>query len=237
MEPPRTTYAHGLVTPSCDPVMDDRHMHDLIPTLNALTTYDDMHNGPHITSNMPVIDWQSSNLGPNVSLPYTADLSVTYPWPSNISTTYDINTAPSSPAFLPFPDLGQPLLTDGLDAGGGEELVGMGLYDSPAEVQSSLIFGGDIARLGKKSLKLEESFEPQPASDVEENEESCDELDPTYTNFLLSEPHPASSPASNLIQTQPLIEAMVAPNIRSSMAQFTANEPQPLFYEDFTGWI
>lgn len=55
------------------------------------------------------------------------------------------------------------------DTGAAEELVGMGLYDSPAEVQStSFLFGGISS--GRKALKLEESFEPGEQEEGEERE-------------------------------------------------------------------
>jgi len=55
-----------------------------------------------------------------------------------------------------------------------EELVGMGLYDSPAEVQSSSLLFNGFSRSGRKVLKLEESFEPEEREE-EEDEEDDDE--------------------------------------------------------------
>lgn len=84
------------------------------------------------------------------------------------------------------PDLGQSFdVVQMEEAVEKDELVGMGLYDSPAQVQSaSLLFSGPLP-VRRKSLKLEESFEPVPQSDDEDEDaesepEVQDTTIPTY---------------------------------------------------------
>lgn len=93
---------------------------------------------------------------------------------SHLPYSAPVQTAPSSPDCPPSTGM------DGLSLGttdpqakdSGEELVGMGLYDSPAQVHSTSFFfeGSTVAQ--RKSLKLEESFEP-----TEREEEDDDEVD------------------------------------------------------------
>jgi len=91
-----------------------------------------------------------------------------------LPTSANAPTAPPSPDCLPLESIGLDTLSlqNGAPTskGDSDELIGMGLYDSPAEIQSSsLLFGGYPAS-GRKALKLEESFEPTE-QDVEEGEE------------------------------------------------------------------
>jgi len=89
----------------------------------------------------------------------------------------NITTAPSSPDHLPLQSIGLDTLS--LDAGtlaskkDEVELVGMGLYDSPAEVQSSSLLFGSISEPQRKTLKLEESFVPTEVNDESEDEEDA----------------------------------------------------------------
>ncbi|KIV87671.1 hypothetical protein PV11_03202 [Exophiala sideris] len=89
----------------------------------------------------------------------------------------NITTAPSSPDHLPIQTIGLDTLS--LDAGTSVsrkdevELVGMGLYDSPAEVQSSSLLLGGISEPQRKTLKLEESFVPAEVNDESEDEEDA----------------------------------------------------------------
>ena len=96
--------------------------------------------------------------------------------PNQAGTIPNVPTAPSSPICPPLPNIALDTLSLGnktspsrADAG---DLVGMGLYDSPAEVQSSSLLFGGFSGSGRKSLKLEESFEPsEHEDDVEEDDE------------------------------------------------------------------
>ncbi|KAL8931157.1 MAG: hypothetical protein Q9211_007188 [Gyalolechia sp. 1 TL-2023] len=125
--------------------------------------------------------------------------------PQYLST--DVPTAPSSPAFLPIQGgvEGSPLSLDKQHRPSdneGEELVGMGLYDSPADVRLAKLFGGDLdGTRRKRSLKLEESFELPPengnAEDRESDaeEEADDEADhePNFSVHQNQLYHPTSS--------------------------------------------
>lgn len=95
-----------------------------------------------------------------------------------------VATAPPSPDFPTASDINLDNLS--LDTSGGraqdnrEELVGMGLYDSPAQVQSSSLLFGNFAGSGQTSLKLAESFEPvewDPDADQDGEAEEDDDDD------------------------------------------------------------
>merc|ERR1712000_453164 len=92
--------------------------------------------------------------------------------------TSNVPTAPSSPDCPPFPNIDLDNLSLGTTSGkakvDSEELVGMGLYDSPAEVQSSSLLFGRFSQSGQKSLKLAESFEPvEQDEDADEDDEDA----------------------------------------------------------------
>jgi hypothetical protein len=169
-----TTVTHGLLTPSSFAMMDESYMDCPNVPLDHMNNQD---------INVLQNSFQFGNMYANVheGNPYYHAATTTgvdasgsightmMAWPYN-STDFgqDIHTAPVTPDFLPLPDFGNPF--DGTyveEAADKDELVGMGLYDSPAEVQSaSLLFGGSLL-VRRKSLKLEESFEPDPLSDDE----------------------------------------------------------------------
>jgi hypothetical protein len=90
----------------------------------------------------------------------------------------NVQTAPSSPDCLPLQNIRLDTLSlgniDTKSKDSSEELVAMGLYDSPAEVQSSSLLFGGFSGSGRKGLKLEESFEPTE-QDGDEEEEGEDE--------------------------------------------------------------
>jgi hypothetical protein len=98
---------------------------------------------------------------------------------SHTASAPNLHTAPPSPNCPPLQDVRLDTLSlrggSGKLHDGSDELVGMGLYDSPAEVQSSsLLFGGPPGQ-GRKGLKLEESFEPTEQEGDEEEEEEDEE--------------------------------------------------------------
>jgi hypothetical protein len=114
-------------------------------------------------------------------------------WQSTIQhVSSSIHTAPSSPDRLPVHNVDfESLRLDTTDHGPkdkSQELVGMGLYDSPLEVQSSsLLFGG--ARAGwRKTLKLEESFEPEDVDDEEDDQEASDAGDGEEYDATVDDP-------------------------------------------------
>lgn len=77
------------------------------------------------------------------------------------------------------PDLGAPLDLSEFDPEGGEELVALGLYDSPEEVRTrNLMFSNDLP-VRRKSLKLEESFQP-----TEEEEDVVESIENEFTQAM-----------------------------------------------------
>lgn len=98
----------------------------------------------------------------------------------------NIDTAPPSPSLLPIQNFDNDGSTSPFVLGSPrmdrEELVGMGLYDRPQDVQSSTLFSGGSTSMAAltagigKGLKLEESFEPPPATvEDEEDEDETEE--------------------------------------------------------------
>lgn len=179
-----TIVTHGLPTLSSFSVVDDGfldcpnialdHMNsqDLNPfpnTLQHANMYTELaDSNPFLFTSGSTNIYMDNSLGlPNTPWPYcAADLS------------HNIQTAPVSPDFLPLPEMGDTFNVEYNDEGPEkDELVGMGLYDSPADVQSSsLLFGGCLP-VRRKSLKLEESFEPGPISDEDNNSEAGEQDD------------------------------------------------------------
>lgn len=176
-EPPisySTATVNGLYTPLSQPILDEPQIQELITPLEGLTAaemgqqYDpDAYGYPYwhqgVDKQFPAMD----NMFPQSMLQQ--------PWHY---PTQKLPTAPSSPSFLPIQGAieASPLDLNTRSAPqkpSGDELVAMGLYDSPADVQSSsLLFGGSGR---KRSLKLEESFEPPPES--EKDQEGSDDED------------------------------------------------------------
>lgn len=184
-----TTAANGLVTPMSYPLADEPQIQELITPLEELSAQE---IGPHYPSTAYEYPyWMVPDMGKQQI--YAMDhmfpqqqqiLPSTWQFNPHLNTS-DIPTAPTSPTFLPIQGGvdASPLSLDTHHPPGkpeGEELVGMGLYDSPADVQSSsLLFGGGLYGMGrKKSLKLEESFEPGPeTSDADEEAEEDEDDD------------------------------------------------------------
>jgi len=179
-----TTHVNGLVTPMAYPVMDEPQIQDLITPLEELSAQDigypydgQMYHGQ---------DWISDD---HEKLHHPYFMNPFYPpnttqeyWPySDQPLTTNVPTAPCSPDFAPAPTrLETPVLTldntDDLSSGPEtEELVGVGLYDSPAEVQSSSLFRRGSEATGKKALKLEDAFEPAEEASDEARDESRDQ--------------------------------------------------------------
>ncbi len=185
--PVTTTFAHGLVTPSTHPVAEPYLDCPNVP-LEQLTGQDFsfIHNNHRAPSFYPsAYDGTSPSYTPVSTIAYQStdhDIANTAWPPLAPSVPQDLATAPTSPDFLPMPDLGQSFdvaqIEEAVDK---DELVGMGLYDSPAQVQSaSLLFNGPLP-VRRKSLKLEESFEPAPASDDGDDDA---ESEPTQQDAL-----------------------------------------------------
>ncbi|RMD41956.1 hypothetical protein DV735_g3183, partial [Chaetothyriales sp. CBS 134920] len=160
-----TTLANGLVTPMSYPVLNEPQIQELITPLEELSAQEGAGYPTHSYNNYQ--NWAQPELPKDQMKMMDHMCPPTEPQPmwqwSHQNSTLDPPTAPSSPDFLP--------IQGGFDTRKeeeGEELVGMGLYDSPAEVQSSsLLFGGSFGAAPKpKSLKLAESFEPPGSNGV-----------------------------------------------------------------------
>lgn len=179
-----TIVAHGLPTPNSFPVVDEGSL----DCPNILLD----HMNTQMMSNFPdCYQYINSYTDGSETNPFyfTSGASTVFfddstgqtsaPWPCFLEeVSHDIQTAPVSPDFLPVPDLGDTFDIAYVDrVPDQDELVGMGLYDSPADVQSnSLLFGGNLPAR-RKSLKLEESFEPGPSTDEDENAKGAEQDD------------------------------------------------------------
>jgi hypothetical protein len=205
-----TAAVNGLYTPLSQPVMDEPQIQELITPLEGLTAQE-FGQGFNVDAYNYHFQMATSSI-PQPSQ-YVMDNMFPQPLPQRNWTWtsvygQDLPTAPSSPNFLPIQgtvetsplDLNVGLKYEKQD---GEELVAMGLYDSPAEIQSSsMLFGGPA----KRSLKLEESFEPAPEDNKEEDDgddadadaDADDEEEDTSQNNIDS----TSSGTSYTVQAQ-----------------------------------
>ena len=163
--------------------------------------------------------------------PFSSEASMQPSWQfTQMTTVPHVQTAPSSPDALPV----QNVRLDTVSLGASdrklpaevEDLIGMGLYDSPAEVQSSSLLFGGIQGCGRKGLKLEESFEPTEQEEEDDNEngdEEGDEVDgseddlPNFERHLHDEQWPMTT--ATVYDSQ---------SIASHMAYGNMPEPEPL---------
>ena len=162
------------------PIADEPQIHELITPLESLSAQEMGQNFDAQPYDNQY--WmQQNDMGKQeyaMDAMFPPHLQVpTWHWNFN----QELPTAPSSPDFLPIQgtldasplDLNTKVVRTVSD---GEELVAMGLYDSPAEVQSSsLLFGGGLSGgpPRKRSLKLEEAFELPPTA-AEDSDDSVD---------------------------------------------------------------
>ncbi|OAP62800.1 hypothetical protein AYL99_02027 [Fonsecaea erecta] len=175
-----TAQVHGLVTPISYPSMTEPQIQEPFTPLDELSTRDPglvYENQPYLES-MWLGQEQAKSNSTSFSL-YPQQSFVQPAWGFNQPVMApNVQTAPSSPDCLPLQNFGLDTLslgnTDSKLKDNAEELVGMGLYDSPAEVQSSSLLFGGSAGSGRKGLKLEESFEPAEQEDEEEEDDTED---------------------------------------------------------------
>jgi len=187
--PTTTTFEHGLVTPSSYPVGETYLDCPNVPLEQmAGQDFSFFQNDQQAPYTYPYMcDGTSPGYMQTSTVPYQATgfdtLHMAWP-PVPPSFPQNLATAPTSPDFLPMPDFGQSFdVAQMEEAVEKDELVGMGLYDSPAQVQSaSLLFNGPLP-VRRKSLKLEESFEPAPPSDSEDDDA---ESEPTLQDTSVS---------------------------------------------------
>ncbi|OCT45166.1 hypothetical protein CLCR_06027 [Cladophialophora carrionii] len=178
-----TAQVNGLITPVAYTPMNEPQIQELFTPLDDLPGMDPSlsYDGREYCQQA----WAGQSEPDAYSLPLYAHVSSTQPsWQVNpMAMDPNVQTAPSSPHCLPVQNIGLDTLSlgnmDTKSKDSSEELVAMGLYDSPAEVQSSsLLFGGVPGSVGK-SLKLAESFEPteQECDDEEEEADQTDDDD------------------------------------------------------------
>ena len=180
-----TVEENGVITPLSLPLMDEPQIHDLTTPLNELSGNDfAAYSYWNMLDASQTAYWSSQESEKLSSMKF-------YPRQDCYVTDYNnmfnqfhatkIATAPASPSFLPLQsDNNDAELTHSFTPNAPEELVGMGLYDSPAEVQSLTLGHGLTSTFGTcapigKGLKLEDSFEP---ADTDPNDNDNDEPEP-----------------------------------------------------------
>lgn len=172
-----TVFAHGLVTPTPMPMADEPYLNFSSVPLDHLvgqnlafdaTTFH--HSNPYQYNQNRSFDSYTPISAPEMESTDYQIQNLAWP-PMPMTTVQDIVTAPTSPDFLPMPDLGPTFAAAHTSQDEDKDaLVGLGLYDSPDQVRSAnLLFSGSLP-VRRKSLKLEESFEP--ADEGDENAEA-----------------------------------------------------------------
>lgn len=167
------TNVNGLITPLSHPIANEPQIQELITPLDEypLDTSTYLGNNGFVDDHAWLLQSQQKCNPYSFNLPYQGNL-LQPTWQldqlQQPHSSLNVQTAPSSPDCLPLQVDTLSLDTADLDEKGpSEELVGMGLYDSPADVQStSLLFGG-ASNTTRKGLKLEESFVPEDRDDEE----------------------------------------------------------------------
>lgn len=200
-----TTYAYGLVTPMTYPTEVEPYTDCATTPLDQLTEQHYQYLQNDVQSTNPYHQHFAQSLAsytPASAPPVEAMGYTNIPWPSMaFSGNHNVTTAPASPNYLPIPDMGQPFDFPEIEPAEDEkeELVGMGLYDSPDQAQSSsLLFGS--APVQRKSLKLEESFEPPPDDDDDEEDAESESVNADDEHWSQEE----SGQTQSFQVTQPL---------------------------------
>lgn len=176
------TEVNGVITPLSLAALDGPHIHEIITPLEEplATEYQagvwndfDSYQGQY---------WQPQEYQKTCDFNYNSfvmDFDNMY----HQQNAAKIDTAPTSPSFFSLPIPSNREVSDvppELATSGGEELVGMGLYDSPADVQASKL-NADRASLfnsagpAQRGLKLEDSFEPSDLEDQDEDDGQPDD--------------------------------------------------------------
>ncbi|KEF53568.1 uncharacterized protein A1O9_10543 [Exophiala aquamarina CBS 119918] len=177
-----TTNVNGLITPLSHPVANEPQIQELITPLDEYPGHTSTYSGNSgLAEDQAWLLQSQQKCNPySFNLPYQGNL-LQSTWQPNQSqqppSSLNVHTAASSPDCLPLHVDTLSLDTVDLEKGPSEELVGMGLYDSPADVQStSLLFAG-ISNATRKGLILEESFVPEDRDDEELDEDALAEDD------------------------------------------------------------
>ena len=218
-----TAEINGLITPTSAPVLNEPQiqgymtpLEDYSPLSYPNVPFDYGYPSKHGTYYVPE---QSYHAEEQTYVPDQLPYGSQYTMPQIYQTQpahysqLNIDTAPPSPALLPIQNFNNDGSTSPFLLGSPrvekEELVGMGLYDRPQDVQTSTLFNGPAsmtaltAGIGK-GLKLEESFEPPPTEDDEDTQEENEEEDETEDIRL-----PTAATTNTLLPPQMHVEDQV----------------------------
>lgn len=222
--PFNTAEINGLITPTSAPVLNEPQIQEYITPLEDCSPlsypnvpFDYAYPPKHGTYYVPEQSYLAEEMA------YVPDQSLygsQYYMPQIYQTQpahcshLNIDTAPPSPALLPIQNFNNDGSTSPFLLGSPrvekEELVGMGLYDRPQDVQSSTLFSGlaSMAALTAgmgKGLKLEESFEPPPTEDDEDAQEENEDDDDETEDIGLS----TAAMTNNMLPPQMCVEDQV----------------------------
>ncbi|KIW21440.1 hypothetical protein PV08_02020 [Exophiala spinifera] len=187
-----TTQVNGLVTPISHPVMNEPQIQELMTPLDEVNAANIVigHGSQHCL-NQVWHDDKHSKFDRYTFAPFDSSLYSSQP-----AMVSGVATAPPSPSYPSASEINVQDLSldssDGKAQDNREELVGMGLYDSPAQVQSSSLLLGNFAGSGQTSLKLAESFEPvewDPAADQDGEAEGDDDDDEVEMDEDIAQQH------------------------------------------------
>ncbi|KAI1611006.1 hypothetical protein EDD37DRAFT_357411 [Exophiala viscosa] len=201
-----TAQVNGLVTPISYPVTEPQIQElitplDEYPWANTAYNYDEQNDNKQYWLPQGQLKFNSYSLPAH----YQSN-GMPFSHTNQQPMDPNIRTAPSSPDQLPLQSVGPDTLFLNVGALASRkdevELVGMGLYDSPAEVQSSSVLFGGISEPQRKTLKLEESFVPAEVNDESEDEEDAVheqdiEGDPLEESSMMNETNSQSQSISN----------------------------------------
>jgi hypothetical protein len=172
-----TAQVNGLVTPMSYPVVSEPQIQELFTPLDELPVQEpgfSYAQEPGMSQQL----WLHQNLDKMESYafaPYPQQPMQSQWYYNPTMVMNNVPTTPLSPECPPLHTLelnsGSPGASIMKPKDDSEELVGLGLYDSPAEIQSSSLLFGGASRLQGDGLKLGESFEPteQPDDDEEDD--------------------------------------------------------------------
>lgn len=237
-----TMMAYGLITPQAAPVGDEAYVNTQMIPLSLSSSGPQFTSDPIYSQTTPYMypqefDDHASNYTP-VSAPIydVTDYQLQgMAWPPLPISNLNIATAPASPDYTSAPP--GVLLPQAEVEDDKEELIGMGLYDPPAQAQAAnLLFGGSLP-IRRKSLKLEESFEPAPPSDDEELDGEV-EVEPEEDDDAESEPEPEQV-NSQQVSHEPAITSYVPDPIQQYYNSLMQDQMRsmPVYSSNMPGWI
>lgn len=171
-----TAQINGLITPVVYPSIKEPQIQELFTPLDELPGQDHTLGYKLPIDQLSWMNQDQEKIG-TYSLPLQSDPNLIQ-LPNALDRSMhvgNVQTAPSSPDCVPLQDItvdpSSPSHEGPTFKNDPEELVAMGLYDSPAEIQSSSLLFSGLSGCGGKGLKLEESFEPTETEDVDEDDD------------------------------------------------------------------